>query len=49
MTHEESMESHRVDGSVHGLDLSKNLNWYPAPENRAAGPTIDFVCGWKPK
>jgi hypothetical protein len=48
MTHSESMESHQVDGSVHGLDLSKNPKWYPAPQNRAADPTIDFVCGWNP-
>jgi hypothetical protein len=48
MTHPESMESHQVDGSVHVLDLSKDLKWYPAPKNRAADPTIDFVCSWKP-
>jgi hypothetical protein len=46
MTHPESMESHQVDGSVHHLDLSKNSKWYPAPKNRAADPTIDFVCAW---
>jgi hypothetical protein len=49
MTHLESMESDQVDGSVHALDLSRNSKWYPAPENRAADPTIDFVCGWEPK
>jgi hypothetical protein len=47
-THPESMDSHQVDGSVQVMDLSKNPKWYPAPENRAADPTIDFVCGWKP-
>jgi hypothetical protein len=49
MTHLDSMESHQVDGSVNRLDLSKNPKWYPAPEIRAADPSIDFVCGWKPK
>jgi hypothetical protein len=48
MTHEESMESHQVDGTVRGY-LSRNPKWYPAPEIRAADPTIDFVCGWKPQ
>jgi hypothetical protein len=49
MTHDESMETHHTDDSVHSLDLSKSPKWYPAPPNRAADPTIDFVCGWKPK
>jgi hypothetical protein len=49
MTHEESMESRESDGSVHTHDLSSNPKWYPAPENRLADPTIDFVCGWKPR
>jgi hypothetical protein len=49
LTHEDSMESHQVDGSVRRLDLSKNSTWYPTPANRLADPTIDFVCGWKPK
>jgi hypothetical protein len=49
MRHDDSMETHWVDGSVRTLDLSKNLRWYPAPENRAADPSFDFVCGWKPK
>ncbi len=49
MTHEDSMESHLIDGSVLAHDFPKNTRWYPAPENRAADPTIDFVCGWKPK
>jgi hypothetical protein len=49
MTHEESMETHLIDGSVHALNRSKNPQWYPAPENRAADPSIDFVCGWKPR
>jgi hypothetical protein len=48
LTHEESMESHLIDGSVHALDLANNPKWYPAPANRLADPTIDFVCGWKP-
>jgi hypothetical protein len=49
MTHDESVEFHNVDGTFHSLDQSNNPKWYPAPENRAADPTIDFVCGWKPK
>ncbi len=49
MTHEDSMESHLIDGSVLAHDFPKNTRWYPAPENRAADPTIDFDCGWKPK
>jgi hypothetical protein len=49
MTREDSMESHGSDGSVHTLDLSNNPKWYPAPANKLADPTIDFVCGWKPK
>jgi hypothetical protein len=49
MTREESLESHNSDGSVHTVDLSNSPKWYPAPENRLADPTIDFVCGWKPK
>jgi hypothetical protein len=49
LTHEESMESRESDGSVRTHDLSRNPKWYPAPENRLADPTIDFVCGWKPK
>jgi hypothetical protein len=48
MTREDSMESHLMDGSVHTLDLTSNPKWYPAPANRLADPTIDFVCGWKP-
>ncbi len=49
MTHPESVESHQVDGSVHSMDLSQKPKWYPAPEIKAADPTVDFVCGWKPK
>lgn len=49
LTHEESLEMHRIDGSVQASDLSKEPKWYPAPENRAADPTFDFVCGWRPK
>jgi hypothetical protein len=49
MTHPESLESHQVDGSIRAVDLSKNPKWWAAPQNRAADPTIDFVCGWKPK
>jgi hypothetical protein len=49
MSREDSMETHWVDGSAQTLDLSKNPKWYPAPENRAADPSFDFVCGWKPK
>lgn len=48
MTHTESMEAHNTDGSVHTIDSSSNPKWYPAPENKWADPTIDFVCGWKP-
>lgn len=48
MTHDESVEFHNTDGAFHSLDLSKKPKWYPAPGNRAADPTIDFVCGWKP-
>jgi hypothetical protein len=47
LTHEESMESHQIDGSVQASDSSKDPKWYPAPQNRAADPTINFVCGWK--
>jgi hypothetical protein len=49
ITHPESLESHQVDGSIRAIDLSKDPKWWPAPENRAADPTIDFVCGWKPR
>jgi hypothetical protein len=49
MTHEESMESLESDGSPSTHNLSSNAKWYPAPENRLADPTIDFVCGWNPK
>ena len=49
MSREDSMETHWVDGSVKTLDLSKNPKWYPAPENRAADLSFDFVCGWEPK
>jgi hypothetical protein len=49
MTHHESLEAHHTDGSVHHIDVSKNPTWYPAPSNRAADLTVDFVCGWKPK
>jgi hypothetical protein len=48
MKHEESLEFHNGDGSLHTLDMSNNPKWYPAPENKWADPTIDFVCGWKP-
>ena len=45
----ESIESHLEDGTVHFTDLSKNALWYGPPENRAADPSIDFVCAWRPK
>jgi hypothetical protein len=48
MKHEESLEFHNGDGSLHTLDMSNNPKWYPAPENKWADPTTDFVCGWKP-
>ena len=47
LTNEESVELHRVDGSVQIFDPSKGTKWYPAPENRAADPTFDFVCSWR--
>jgi hypothetical protein len=47
MRHEESMEVHNSDGSAHTIDSSNNPKWYPAPENKWADPTVDFVCGWK--
>jgi hypothetical protein len=49
MTHDDSMESHQIDGSINTIDGSQNPKWSPAPENRAADLTFDFVCGWKPK
>jgi hypothetical protein len=50
LKHEESMEQHWIDGSVHILDWSKDPKWYPVPvTHRAAIPDFDFVCGWKPK
>jgi len=49
MTHEDSLESHLIDGSALAHDFPKDTRWYPAPANPAADPTIDFVCGWKPK
>lgn len=49
MTHDESVEFHNADGTFHSLDQSENPKWYPAPDNGAADPTIDFVCGWKLK
>jgi hypothetical protein len=47
MMHEESTEFHNIDGSVHTIDTSHDPKWYPAPEIKAADPTLDFVCGWK--
>jgi hypothetical protein len=47
MLHEESTEFHNSDGSVHTIDSSNSPKWYPAPEIKAADPTLDFVCGWK--
>ena len=47
MPHEESTEFHYSDGSVHTIDSSNRPKWYPAPEIKAADPTLDFVCGWK--
>ena len=49
MSAEESFESYQIDGSVRSMDTSKSPKWSPVPENRAADPTCDFVCGWKPK
>ena len=49
LTHEVSTESHQIDGSVQTSNSSKDPKWYPAPANRAADPTINFVCGWRPK
>jgi hypothetical protein len=49
MTRDESVEFHNADGAFRSLDLSKNTKWYPAPENRTADPTIEFVCAWKLK
>ena len=47
MHHDESTEFHNSDGSLRTADMSNNPKWYPAPENKWAEPTIDFVCGWK--
>jgi hypothetical protein len=49
MTRLDSWDFHWIDGSVHSFDLPKNPKWDPAPENKLVDPTIDFVCGWKPK
>ncbi|HEY2685058.1 MAG TPA: hypothetical protein VGI93_16180 [Steroidobacteraceae bacterium] len=49
MLHEDSTEFHNSDGSTHTIDSSSNPKWYPAPEVKAADPTLDFVCEWKPK
>jgi hypothetical protein len=49
LSQEESVEWHKIDGSVQAFEVSTNPKWYPAPENRAADPSFDFVCGWKPK
>jgi hypothetical protein len=49
LTHDDSMESHQIDGSINTIDGSPNPKWSPAPETRAADLTFDFVCGWKPK
>lgn len=48
LTQTESVETHQNDGSFHGPMAYKDTKWYPWPENRAADPAIDFVCGWKP-
>jgi hypothetical protein len=49
MRHEDSTELHTSDGSVHTADSSNSPTWYPAPEVKAADPTLDFVCEWKPR
>lgn len=48
MLHEDSTEFHDSDGAVHTIDSSSNPKWYPAPAVKAADPTLDFVCEWKP-
>jgi len=45
---DESVELHRIDGSVQGFNSSNEPKWHHVPENRAADPSFDFVCGWKP-
>jgi hypothetical protein len=47
MTRDDSTEFRNSDGAVHTADMSNSPKWYPAPENKWADPTIDFVCGWK--
>lgn len=49
MLHEDSTEFHFSDGSFHTDDSSNDPKWYPAPEVKAADPTLDFVCAWKPR
>jgi hypothetical protein len=44
LRHEDSTERILVDSTVLRADLSKDPRWYPAPENPAADPTLDFVC-----
>ena len=48
MHRDESTEFHDSDGSVRRIDSSNNPKWYPAPAVKAAEPTLDFVCDWKP-
>jgi hypothetical protein len=47
--HDDSVDLHRIDGSVQGFDYSREAKWRHVPENRAVDVTFDFVCGWKPK
>ena len=47
LTRTDSIEFYSSAGSHHSAP--QNPNWYPAPANKFADPTIDFVCGWRPK
>ena len=48
MLYENSTELHFSDGSSRTFVSSTNPAWRPAPEIKAADPTLDFVCEWKP-
>jgi hypothetical protein len=45
MRRNDSLETHLNNGTVTVRDLS--MKWYPAPENRWADPTLDFICRWQ--
>lgn len=49
LLHEESTEIHNSDGSTLPVHTSNDPTWLPAPQVKAADPTFDFVCEWRPR